>query len=136
MDSDESVINPRTLLAILAVALIILVLDIPVAFFVSSHLVGGLWFFSHRPAKDIFTDLLFLEGIITLAIGLVNISGVRLDLGGLTPYGHRGPINPREWRDSETRKGIRKELSRAGILLLTIGGIFIGMSLLVAFLPL
>ena len=135
MDSDESIHNSRTLLGIVAVALLVLVLDIPVAFFVSSYLVGGLWFFSHRPARDIFTDLLFLEGIIALAIGLVNIGGVRLNLGTMTPYGAR-PINPREWRDSETRNGIRRELSRAGILLLVIGVIFIGMSLLVAFLPL
>ena len=134
MDSDESIRNPRTLLGILAVALLVLVLDIPVAFFVSSYLVGGLWFFSHRPAKDIFTDLLFLEGIITLAIGLVNIGGVRLDLGTVGPFGGF-PMNPREWRDNETRKGIRKELSRAGILLSVIGVIFIGMSLLVVFLP-
>lgn len=54
MDSDESARNSRTLLGILVVALLILVLDIPVAFFVSSYLVGGLWFFSHRSARDIF----------------------------------------------------------------------------------
>lgn len=91
----------------------------------------------HIDLREIFfADLLFLEGIVTLAIGLVNIGGVRLDLGGLTPYGHRGPIKPREWRDSETREGIRKELSRAGILLLVIGVIFMGMSLLIASIPL
>ena len=135
MDSEESTHNPRTLLGILAVALFILVFDIPVALLVSSYLVGGFWFFSHRPARAIFTDLLLLEGIVTLAIGLINIGGVRLNLGSMGPYG-KPPINPREWRDSGTRQGIRKELSRAGILLLTIGAIFIGMSLLVAFLPL
>jgi hypothetical protein len=134
MDSEVSVQNfPRTLLGILAVASVILILDIPIAFLVGSYL-RGLWFFANRPVRGIFSDLLFLEGIGTLAIGLCNIGDIRLRLGSLRP-GYF-PIDGREWRDAETRKGLRKELEKAGVRLLIISAIFIGVSLLVAFLPL
>jgi len=134
MDSEVSIHSfPRTLLRVLAVASVILILDIPIAFLVGSYL-GGLWLFANRPAKGIFSDLLFLEGIVALAIGLCNIDGIRLSLGSLRP-GYL-PIEGRAWRDAETRKSYRKELEKAGVRLLIVSAIFIGVSLLVVFLPL
>jgi hypothetical protein len=123
--------SPRTLVGILAVASVVLVLDIPIAFLVRSYISVplGIWTpylangTDYRPIKGIFGDLLFLEGIVALAIGLSAIGAGVIPIGGHAR------------RDPETRQKLREKTS-SGIGASVIGAIFFGVALLVVFLPL
>lgn len=116
---------PKTLVGVLVVASVILILDIPIAFLVGP-IWGGLWLFGSntaKPIKSIFSDLLFLEGIVALAIGLGSIGAGVI------------PISGHARRDPETRQKLREKTS-SGIWSSVIGAIFFAAGLLVVFLPL
>jgi hypothetical protein len=120
---------PRTPVGILAVASIVLILDIPVAFLVRSYIGAAvIWApylangYDYGPTIGIFSDLLFLEGIVALAIGLGSTVAGAIPIGG-----HARP-------DTETLQKLR-EKTRSGIWASVIGAIFFGAGLLVVFLP-
>jgi len=131
MDSKKAVSTmPRTAKGTLLAGLIILILDIPLSLFMSSYL-GGLWFFARKPAKGIFSDLLFLEGIVALAIAAINIGGISESCGikGIWATSDRARRIPEE------RKRLRTEQISSGIRLVIMGAIFVGLSFLVMSLP-
>jgi hypothetical protein len=141
MDSevgDSEVSNhrfPRSLWGSLAVASVILMLNIPVAFLVGSYM-GGLWLFATGSIRGIFTDLLFIEGIVALCIAGINIGGISESAGAGIGGARPGITSDRARRDPMARKRLRKEQLSGAMHLLVIGPILIGVALLVAFLPL
>ena len=116
--------SPRTLLGIMAVASIVLILNVYIAFLLDPSW-RNLWLFGSvtpQPIRSIFGDLLFLEGIVALVIGLGSTFAGAIPISGQA----RG--------DPETLQKLREKTS-SGIWVSVIGAIFFGAGLLVVFLP-
>jgi len=129
MDSEDSVFRiPRTARNIVLIVLIMLISDIIVAYLAGVYL-GGVLLLFRRGAAGAFSDLLFLEGTVTLAIGLINIGGIS-ESQGINP-GHVGATSDRARREPEARKRLRKEQLHSGTLLIVLGPVLIGFSLLI-----
>jgi hypothetical protein len=129
MDSEDSAFKiPRAAKNIGLIVLIMLVSDIIVAYLGGAYL-SGVFLLFRRGATGIFSDLLFLEGIIALAVGLINIGGIS-ESQGINP-GHVGATSDPARRDPEARKRLRKEQLHSGTLLIVLGPVLIGFSMLI-----
>jgi hypothetical protein len=128
MDSEDSAFRFPRMRSIALIVLIMLISDVIVAYLGGAYLSGAFLFFG-RGVAGVFSDLLFLEGIVVLAIGLINIGGIS-ESQGFNPA-HVGATSDRARREPEARKRLRREQLHSGMILILLGPMLIGFSLLI-----
>ena len=114
-------------LGILIITLSLLILDFIVVSFSYEYLEAKFIIFHGKSREDIMRDIIFLEGIIIFGFGAIIVGGLSENVGGLYHGGFfRGgaALRPAE------RKNLREKQISSGILLMIVGVILTGLSVL------
>lgn len=126
MDSETSAYKiPRTARNVILILAILLVSDVIIAYLGGIYLTD-VFFLFRRGGVGIFSDLLFLEGTVAVAIGLINMGGISESSG---IKGTRATSDSAR-REPEAHARLRREQLHSGTLLIIVGPTIIGLSLL------
>lgn len=114
-------------LGILIVTFSLLIFDFIIVSFSYEYLEAKFIIFHGKSREDIMRDIIFLEGITIFGFGAVLVGGLSENVGGLYHGGFfRGGavVRPTE------RKDLREKQISFGILLMIVGAILTGLSVL------
>ena len=114
-------------LGILVVTLSLLIFDFIIVSFSYEYLEAKFIIFHGKSREDIMRDIIFIEGITIFGFGAIIVGGLSENVGGLYHGGFfRGGavVRPAE------RKNLREKQISSGILLMIVGVILTGLSVL------
>ena len=114
---------PKTVRKLILVVLFLLIFDALVSFLGASYLSENIGTFIGKSGTVIFSDFLFLEGSITLAIGIFIAVAVEWE--------KTKPLSePSKEIDPNTEETPRKWMN-IGVLMIVVGAVLIGLSITV-----
>jgi len=114
-------------LGILAVTLFLLIFNFIVVSFSYEYLEAKFIIFHDKSREDMMRDMLFLEGITIFGFGAIIAGGLSENVGGLY---HRRFFRGGIVLKPTERKNLREKQISSGILLMIVGVILTGLSVL------